>query len=136
MDARRILAEAGLRLSTMLNQAFCGITSNILFITVFLPVLSCNFGGEEYQRRITAQLLASSSIQLIQDSSITVINHSEAEIMPYNDVNSKIKDICYIPFYSKNPIGGIDKLIIYCIFRICAIRSINLSMIQLSLLNM
>jgi len=33
MDARRILAEAGLRLSMMLKEAFCGVTSSIFHLS-------------------------------------------------------------------------------------------------------
>jgi hypothetical protein len=57
--------------------------------------------------------MASRLLQIKQDSLTTVINHENAEILRFEDFNAKIKNIHYIPFFSKQPIGSVERLIIY-----------------------
>ena len=86
---------------------------NLLFLIWLVFLLSCNSGKKEDQYFITAKLLASGSMQRIQDSAITVINHEKMKTIPFREMKHKYKDIRYIPFYSKKPIGDIRKLIIF-----------------------
>ena len=102
---------------TELSFIFVFFTKTMKIYTLFLIglgfLLSCNNGKKEYQDRITAKLLASGSMQRIQDSAITVINHEKMKTIPFREMKHKYKDIRYIPFYSKKPIGDIKKLIIF-----------------------
>jgi len=102
---------------TELSFIFVFFTKTMKIYTLFLIglgfLLSCNSGKKEDQYFITAKLLASGSMQRIQDSAITVINHEKMKTIPFREMKHKYKDIRYIPFYSKKPIGDIKKLIIF-----------------------
>ena len=86
---------------------------NIIYICFIILSLSCNNRIKDQQMRITAQLMASQSIHFVQDSAFTIINHADHVLMHLSEINSFVKDIHFIPFYSKYPIGQIDKLIIF-----------------------
>ena len=68
---------------------------------------------EREKHTITIQLLASESLQYNQDKDIVMIDQQDFEIVPFHDMNTKIKDIYYIPFFSEEPIGIFDELILY-----------------------
>jgi hypothetical protein len=67
----------------------------------------------ENRHPVTSQILASASLQSRQDLPLEIINAHDVEWLPFTDINTKIKDIRYIPFFSEEPIGIVEKLIIY-----------------------
>lgn len=91
----------------MTKKNFGSIAAILCVITWF----SCTHRGQEHP--VTSRLMASPSLQIKQDSAPTVIHHDEAEILLFEDFNTKIKNIHYIPFFSKKPIGNVDRLIIF-----------------------
>ncbi|MDR2057349.1 MAG: 6-bladed beta-propeller [Dysgonamonadaceae bacterium] len=80
-----------------------------IYIVMTLLFISCTNG----EHPVTSRILASKSLQLKQDLSFEIIDAHDFELLSLEDMNTKIKDICYIPFYSKEPIGIFDELIIY-----------------------
>jgi hypothetical protein len=81
----------------------------LIYIAVIL-LISCKTKEEN---PVTSRILASESLQLRQDLAVEIIDAHNFESLPLEDINTKIKDIRYIPFYSEEPVGIFDKLIIY-----------------------
>lgn len=81
----------------------------IFFVIVFLFV-SCN--TKEHRNKITSEIINSKSFVKLESSPIE-INHQDFDIIPYSEINKKIKDIKYIPLKSKEPIGIINQVIIH-----------------------
>ncbi|MDR3184116.1 MAG: 6-bladed beta-propeller [Prevotellaceae bacterium] len=81
-----------------------------IYIAVTLLLISCK---TKEKNPVTSQILASESFRLRQDLPVEIIDAHDFESLPLEDINTKIKDIRYIPFFSKEPIGIFDKLVIY-----------------------
>jgi len=83
----------------------------LLFVISIITCFSCTKSVKVHP--VTESLMASDMMQISYDSTITVIDHEKAVILPFEDFNARIKDIQYIPFFSREPIGGVDRLIIF-----------------------
>jgi hypothetical protein len=98
-------------IATKPNLILIFMKTGIISISIFFCLFACKENKREHF--ITNQLMVSESLKYEQDSPIITINQKEFEEFPFVRINEKIKNIHYIPFFSKEPVGLFDQIIIY-----------------------
>ncbi|GAB6013263.1 6-bladed beta-propeller [Viscerimonas tarda] len=85
--------------------------SFIWYIIIFISFISCN--NKNMGNVITSKILSSKSLRQIYNADIITIDNTKSEIASFSQRDNKLKDIKYIPLISGEPIGIIDKIVIY-----------------------
>jgi hypothetical protein len=86
-----------------------------VFTALYVSALLFSCGTKEkYNKyKLAEDIVASKSFVYADNSDIVTIDHEKLETIPYEEINSILKDIKYIPLVSKEPIGEFFKLLVY-----------------------
>lgn len=84
----------------------------IYFLCVLLiAICACNFKSKTHSNEINS--LVSGKLMYIGCDSIIQINTNQIEQITYTDFSQKICNVRYVPLKTSEPIGIIEKIIIY-----------------------
>jgi hypothetical protein len=88
-------------------------------VTIFLTVLcaitlfsTCGTRQNKYHK-IAEGIIASKSFIYVDNPDVVTIDNEKVEIVPYEKLDSVLKEVKYIPLISKEPIGEFRKILIY-----------------------
>lgn len=83
----------------------------VAVITLLLLLTSCG-KKTQLKSRFPAEITSSQSYEKI-DSSLVIIDGNQLQVIAYEDIDSILEDIEYIPLKSEEPIGMITHLMVY-----------------------
>jgi hypothetical protein len=85
------------------------------FLTVLYAIILFSSCGEQQNKyhKIAEGIMASKSFIYVENPDAVTIDSEKVEIIPYEELNSVLKEVKYIPLISEEPIGEFRKVIIY-----------------------
>jgi hypothetical protein len=84
---------------------------HIILLTIIVFGLSCT--AQKPKHYITEGIHAAKMMHPMANPDIITIDQENHETVPYTELQNVLKDVKYIPLVSKEPIGDIDKMLIY-----------------------
>lgn len=86
----------------------------IIYFFLILTFSSCNYADEKRtDKKLEPQIATLTELSRITDDSVCVLDITRVQSISYQDFSNKISDVKYIALKTPDPIGIIEKIIIY-----------------------